>query len=111
MYAHQSLRSKAREHILRTSAKDNDRNGFNLENFKNWFYSSFTMASEKFWYYFQRASILVQGVFTTKTISEGYGRQILVQLRKVQTYAMVCIFLGLWTVLICIKLPHADQRC
>lgn len=78
LYVHQSLRSKAREHILRTRAKDNDRNGFNLENFKNRFYSSFTLASEKLWYYFQRTSVLVQGVFTMKTTSEGYGKQILI---------------------------------
>lgn len=72
LYVHQSLRSKAREHIWRTSAKDNDRNGCNLENFKNQSYSSFTLASEKLWYYFQRTSALAQGIFTTKTTSEGY---------------------------------------
>lgn len=48
-----SLRSKAIEHILRISAKDNDRNGFNLENFNNQSYSSFTLAPERFWYCFQ----------------------------------------------------------
>ena len=48
-----SLRSKAIEHILRISAKDNDRNGFNLENFNNQSYSSFTLAPERFWHCFQ----------------------------------------------------------
>lgn len=59
-----SLRSKAIEHILRTSAKDNDRNGFNLENFRNQSYSSFTLAPERFWYYFQGTSALAHRFFT-----------------------------------------------
>lgn len=66
LYVQQSLRSKTKEHICRTNAKDNDRNGFNLENFKNQSYSSFTLPSEKLWYYFQRHLHWCREFFTTK---------------------------------------------
>lgn len=66
-----SLRSKAIEHFFRTSAKDNDRNGFNVENFKNQSYSSFTLAPERLRCCFQGTSALAQGFFTGKMTSEG----------------------------------------